>query len=308
MWLAVEPQCAESMPRVFGTRSSKLKDMAALAFAKAHGAGNDFLIVEARAAESIGIGEGDLSNLAARICSRRFGVGADGLEVVDGSSGSEVVARARLWNSDGSEAEISGNGTRCVAAYLVDQGLAGEWFLIETGAGVKSVQTVRASPPEYEFRMVSSADSCRVIDSSITLSAEDRDFPVTTVDVGNPQCVCRVESLDFDWSASGAALECLERFPNGTNVSFVRVVPDRQGSPILEARFWERGAGATLSSGTGALGAAMAARHGKWIEGRVTVRTLGGDLIVDWDEGIGLTGPARITARGVWECEQFDVL
>ena len=281
--------------------------MAALAFVKAHGAGNDFLIVEARAAESIGIGEGDLSNLATRICSRRFGVGADGLEVVDGSSGREVAARARLWNSDGSEAEISGNGTRCVAAYLVDQGLAGESFAIETGAGVKSVQTIRASPPDYEFRMVSSADSCRVIDSSITLSAEDRDFVVTTVDVGNPQCVCRVESLDFDWSASGAALEGHERFANGTNVSFVKVAHDRQGSPILEARFWERGAGATLSSGTGALGAAIAARHGKWIEGRVTVRTLGGDLLVDWDDGIGLTGPARITARGVWEAGRGDV-
>lgn len=296
------------MPRDFATRSSKLEDMAALAFVKAQGAGNDFLIVEARATESIGIGEGDLSNLATRICSRRFGVGADGLEVVDDSSVSEVAARARLWNSDGSEAEISGNGTRCVAAYLVDQGLARGSFSIETGAGVKSVQTVRASPPEYEFRMVSSADSCRVIDSSITLSAEARDFVVTTVDVGNPQCVCRVDSLDFDWSASGAALECHERFANGTNVSFVKVARDRRGSPVLEARFWERGAGATLSSGTGALGAAMAARHGKWIEGRVSVRTLGGDLIVDWDEGIGLTGPARITARGVWECEQFDVL
>lgn len=296
------------MPRGFAEGSSKLEDMAALAFVKAHGAGNDFLIVEARATESIGVGERDLSNLAARICSRRFGVGADGLEVVDDSSVSEAAARARLWNSDGSEAEISGNGTRCVAAYLVDQGLAGESFSIETGAGVKSVQTVRASPPEYEFRMVSSADSCRVIDSSITLNADNRDFVVTTVDVGNPQCVCRVDSLDFDWSASGAALECLERFPNGTNVSFVRVVPDRQGSPILEARFWERGAGATLSSGTGALGAAIAAHHGKWIEGCVTVRTLGGDLLVDWDGGVGLTGPARITARGVWEAGQGDVL
>lgn len=292
----------------FAVRSSKLEDMAALAFVKAHGAGNDFLIVEARAAESIGIGEGDLSKLAARICSRRFGVGADGLEVVDDSSVGEAAARARLWNSDGSEAEISGNGTRCVAAYLADQGLARESFSIETGAGVKSLQRVRADPPDYEFRMVSHASSCRVIDSSITLSADNRDFVVTTVDVGNPQCVCRVESLDFDWSACGAALESHERFENGTNVSFVRVTSDRRGSPILEARFWERGAGATLSSGTGALGAATAARHGKWIDGSVTVRTLGGDLVVDWDEGIGLTGPARITARGVWEVGTGDVL
>ena len=277
--------------------------MATLAFVKAHGAGNDFLIVDARAAESIGIGEGGLRDLAARICDRRFGVGADGLEVVDDSRTSDVAARARLWNSDGSEAEISGNGTRCVAAYLADQGLARESFAIETGAGVKSVQTVRANPPEYEFRMVSSADSCRVIDSPITLNANERDFVVTTVEVGNPQCVCRVKSLDFDWHSTGAALECHERFANGTNVSFVRVARDGQGAPILEARFWERGAGATLSSGTGALGAAIAARHGDWIEGCVTVRTQGGDLLVDWNEGIGLTGPARITARGVWEVE-----
>ena len=288
--------------------SSKLKGMAALAFVKAHGAGNDFLIVEARAAESIGIGESDLSNLAARICSRRFGVGADGLEVVDNSSASEAAARARLWNSDGSEAEISGNGTRCVAAYLADQGLARESFWIETGAGVKSVQRVRANPPEYEFRMVSHASSCRVIDSSITLSVDDRDFVVTTVDVGNPQCVCRVESLGFDWAACGAALECHQRFENGANVSFVKVAHDKEGVPVLEARFWERGAGATLSSGTGALGAAVAARHEKWIDGCVTIRTLGGDLLVDWNDGIGLTGPARITARGVWEVGPGDVL
>ena len=288
--------------------SSKLEGMAALAFVKAHGAGNDFLIVDPRAAESIGIGESDFPDLAAQICDRRFGVGADGLEVVDDSRGSDVAARARLWNSDGSAAEISGNGTRCVAAYLADQGLVRESFSIETGAGVKSVQTVRANPPDYEFRMVSDADSCRVIDGSITLKTGDRDFVVTTVDVGNPQCVCRVESLDFDWRSSGAALERHERFPNGTNVSFVKVARDGRGSPILEARFWERGAGATLSSGTGALGAASAARHGKWIEGSVTVRTRGGDLVVDWNEGIGLTGPARIIARGVWETGRGDVL
>lgn len=301
-------QYSERKSRGLVTNSSKLEGMATLAFVKAHGAGNDFIVVEARAAQSIGCREDDLADLAIRICNRRFGVGADGLEVVDDSCPNGVAVRARLWNSDGSEAEISGNGTRCVAAYLVDRGLGEESFSIETGAGVKSVQIVGADPPAYEFRMVSQANSCRILDSSITLNAGDRDFVVTTVDVGNPQCVCRVESFEFDWASSGAALERHECFPNGTNVSFVKVARDTDSSSILEARFWERGAGATLSSGTGTLGAAIAARHGSWIEGDATVRTQGGDLVVDWDEGIGLTGPARITARGVWEAGRANVV
>lgn len=275
--------------------------MGSLAFTKAHGAGNDFLIVEREDAASLGIDAQEVPELAARICSRRFGVGADGLEVVGSSGIPDVVANAHLWNSDGSEAEISGNGTRCVAAYLTDRGNAPERFLIETGAGVREVERVRCSHPEYEFGMTSDESACRVLDAALVLEALGARHRVIAVNVGNPQCVCRVDSFQFDWAAVGAALERHDHFPNGSNVSFVRVRRGDAGKSVLEVRFWERGAGATLSSGTGSLGAAVAARHLGWVGNPATIRTQGGDLVVDWDDGIRLTGPACIVARGRYE-------
>ena len=281
--------------------SPKLESMDSLLFTKAHGAGNDFLIVERSDMDSLGIRTGDIPRLATRVCSRRFGIGADGLEVVGESSIEGVVASAHLWNSDGSEAEISGNGTRCVAACLADQRKVQRRFLIETGAGVREVETIRASHPVYEFRMTSEEASCRVVDDNLVLNVLDADRQVTAVDVGNPQCVCRVDSFGFDWIAVGAAMEGHPHFTHGSNVSFVKVRPDSGGKSVLEVRFWERGAGETLSSGTGSLGAAVAARHHRWIGTEATIRTQGGDLTVDWVDGIRLTGPARIVARGEYE-------
>lgn len=281
--------------------SRKLEEMGLLAFTKAHGAGNDFLIVERDDIGALGLGAGDMPELAVRMCSRRFGVGADGLEVVGTSSSGGVLARAHLWNSDGSEAEISGNGTRCVAAYLTNCWRAPRRFLIETGAGTREVERVRRSHPEYEFRMTSDESSCRVVNDALVLEALGTQFEVVEVDVGNPQCVCRVDSFGFDWAAAGASLERHRHFPNGSNVSFVRVGPVHAGRGLLEVRFWERGAGATLSSGTGSLGAAVAARHLGWVGDRATIRTEGGDLSVDREEGIRLTGPACIVARGEYE-------
>ncbi len=281
--------------------SRKLENMRSLAFTKAHGAGNDFLIVEREDTNSLGLGPEDMPSLAVRMCSRRFGVGADGLEVVVSSENPSAFANAHLWNSDGSEAEISGNGTRCVAAYLTECWNAPARFLIETGAGVREVERVRRSHPEYEFRMSSDESSCRVLDDALVLEALGVRHRVVAVDVGNPQCVCRVDSFRFDWAAVGEALERHDHFPNGSNVSFVRIGRGEVGKKILEVRFWERGAGATLSSGTGSLGAAVAARHLGWVANQATIRTQGGDLAVDWDAGIRLTGPACIVARGRYE-------
>ena len=272
--------------------------MPELAFTKAHGAGNDFLMVERSEVERCGVPESEIPGLARRICSRRFGVGADGLEVVSGSALDGAVAKAHLWNSDGTEAEISGNGTRCVAAYLAERGSLAERFLIETGAGPREVERVSARAPDFVFRMTSGEADCRVLDDSLDLDVDGARHRVTAVDVGNPQCVLRVESLDFDWRSLGRLLERHPRFRDGSNVSFVRVAAE--GGGALEVRFWERGAGATLSSGTGCLGAAVAARHHGWIDSAARVSTPGGNLRVDWDGGIGLTGPARIIARGQW--------
>ena len=272
--------------------------MRSVGFVKAQAAGNDFLVVDAARIAEAHVSDEDLAQFAARICSRRFGVGADGLEVVDASTAIDADFGARLWNSDGSPAEISGNGTRCVAAYLTEQRLVSGRFSIATGAGVRDVQLVSARPPGFEFRMRTDEAACRVMAAAVELKLGSDRQTVTTVDVGNPQCVCLVESFGFDWQARGAALESHPHFPDRTNVSFVRVGVGRGGIPKLEVRFWERGAGPTLSSGTGSLGAAVAARHHGWIRRRAEIHTQGGEMLVDWDDGIGLTGPVRIIARG----------
>ena len=272
--------------------------MRSVGFVKAEAAGNDFLVVDAARIAEADLGDGDLAEFAARICSRRFGVGADGLEVVSAPTVLDANFGARLWNSDGSPAEISGNGTRCVAAYLTEQGLVSRRFSIATGAGVRDVELVSARPPGFEFRMKTDEAACRVTGGAVQLELGSDRQTVTTVDVGNPQCVCRVESFGFDWQARGAALEDHPHFPDRTNVSFVRVGVGRGGVPKLEVRFWERGAGPTLSSGTGSLGAAVAARHHGWIRRRAKIHAQGGEMLVDWEDGIGLTGPVRIIARG----------
>lgn len=275
--------------------------MASLSFSKIHGAGNDFLIIERSVLAKAGIRRDQVPRVATEVCSRRFGVGADGIEIVEGSKVPGVLASAHLWNSDGSEAEISGNGTRCVAAFLTERRQAGPSFALETGAGVRRVSRVRASHPDYAFRMSAGDDACHVVEPAVRLKAAGTWHTVTTVDVGNPQCVCKVASFDFEWTAVGAALERHPHFPNRSNVSFVRFPDPGTDTGLLEVRFWERGAGATLSSGTGALGAALASWSWGWTGPEVKIRTQGGELTVDRREGIGLTGPARIVAWGHYE-------
>lgn len=277
--------------------------MPAVRFTKAHGAGNDFVIVESCELSGISLGAESLPRFATRICDRRFGVGADGLEVVGPSSDSRAIARLQLWNSDGSEAEISGNGTRCVAAYLTEAVEAPERFSIETAAGVREIERTLAESPYYEFRMTTDESECRILEDQPVGEGAKLGGDMTAVHVGNPQFVVRVERLDFDWQTWGPILERDPRFPDGTNVSFVTVNHKDSQTPTLEVRFWERGAGATLSSGTGSLGAALAARHHGWIADRARILTEGGEMYVDWEGGMRLTGPAVIVSRGSYESE-----
>ena len=272
--------------------------MPAVRYTKAHGAGNDFVIVDRSELSEAGIGAAALPGFATKICDRRFGVGADGLEVVSPPRDPQAFAQLHLWNSDGSEAEISGNGTRCVAAYLTEALDAPDRFSIETGAGLREIERTLARTPHYEFRMTTADSECRVLEHRPMGEGAKLNADMTAVHVGNPQFVVRVERLDFDWKTWGPILERDPRFPNGTNVSFVTLSHNDRQLPTLEVRFWERGAGATLSSGTGSLGAAFAARHRGWIADRVRILTEGGEMYVDWEDGMRLTGPAVIVARG----------
>jgi len=247
-------------------------------FTKAHGAKNDFLLTWDEEAP-----RENRPELARAICDRHTGIGADGWLLVTREGA------ITLYNSDGSAAEMSGNGTRCAAAFLVRAGLAGETIRIVTGAGPKTLRQLDRSGLLFSFEMNMGAVEIR--ERSFPLDGRD----VTLMWVGNPQCAVPVPDFEFDWRALGAAFERHPHFPNRTNVSFLRAL-DRH---TLEVRFWERGAGETMSSGTGSTGAVAAALARGLVESPVRVLTPAGPLdIVQRGAEFFLTGPAEIIADG----------
>ncbi len=259
-------------------------------FTKAHGAKNDFLLTWQDEAPEIGLPE-----VARAICDRHTGIGADGWMLMHrGAPGAEDVG-ITLYNSDGSISEISGNGTRCVAAFAVHLGIAGTSIGIRTGAGLKHLRLIRHENLHYEFEMDMGKPSYYDGDRRRTLSINSDLLDVTIVNVGNPQCAVFVDDFDLDWRRLGSIIEDYELFPNRTNVSFVRVL-DRH---TIDVRFWERGAGETMSSGTGSTGAAFASVLRGLVEDRVRVVTPAGDLNIRFDgDSVFLTGPADLIGAG----------
>jgi len=214
----------------------------------------------------------------------------------------DVPASIRLFNSDGSEAEISGNGTRCAAAFLVDTGIAATQIAIRTGAGLKHLRLIgrRDMCFDFEMNMGAPAVSQGHLHFQLPLTGGDREC--TIVNVGNPQCVFFVEDFDFDWQKLGAEVERHPQFPNRTNVSFVHVL-DRH---TIDVRFYERGAGETNSSGTGSTGAVAAAIARKMVTSPVRVLTPAGPLDLRHDDSIYLTGPAELTVDGLFHYESIE--
>lgn len=212
-------------------------------FTKAHGAGNDFLLTPLDRVPS-----GDLPFIARAICHRHTGIGADGWILMRG-------ATIRLFNSDGSEAEISGNGTRCAAALLLEAAEAGQEVTVVTGAGPKHLRLIERAGRHFSFEMDMGRPVFEERHLRFSLPLRNATQEVTILDVGNPQCVVFSEQFPPNWEALGAEIEQHSYFPKRTNVSFVRPV-DRH---TIDVRFYERGAGVTLSSGTGSTGAAAAA-------------------------------------------------
>lgn len=253
-------------------------------FVKFHGAKNDFLLTFVEDAPSQ-----NLPEIAVAICDRYTGVGGDGWMLVDRASGPGYDASIRLFNSDGSEPELSGNGTRCAGALLLLDRQDGE-VRIRTGAGIKHLRLIGRNGPEYRFEM--NMGKIRVVELNATVQGRN----AVIIDTGNPQCAMPVESFDFDWRSVGAAVERDARFPNRTNVSFIKPV-DRH---TIEVRIWERGAGETNSSGTGSTGAAVAAVARGMAESPVTVRTVAGPLVLTLGEEVSLTGPAELVATGTY--------
>ena len=263
-------------------------------FTKAHGAKNDFLLTWAADAPI-----DDLGAAAIAICDRHTGVGADGWLIVNLPPEGETAydARIRLFNPDGGEVEMSGNGTRCAAAFLMDSGVEKPGITILTGAGLKQMSVLEVDGVKYDFEMNMGRPKWNADELHYPLTLASDQFDCTILNVGNPQCAVFVSDFNLDWRAAGAGIERHPHFPNRTNVSFIRRVDENS----IDVRFFERGAGETMSSGTGSTGAAAAAVLRGMVKSPIQVLTPAGTLELKWNGGeddVFLTGPAEIVASG----------
>jgi diaminopimelate epimerase len=250
--------------------------------------GNDFLLVPADAVETL-----DASRLAIAMCRRLEGIGADGMMVYRWESTDRVAMR--LYNSDGSESEVSGNGVRCLAALAVHKHRELSQVTIDTPAGPKVLELIGRSGTALTFR--ASMGLPQDI-HSIEFEAAGERVQAVALSVGNPQCVLLEQTLDdARLQRLGPAIEHHPRFPNRTNVSFARVeTPER-----VRILIWERGVGPTMASGTGACGAAVAAASYGGAARTVDVISPGGTQRVEWrEDNIYLTGWAKLVFDGVW--------
>jgi diaminopimelate epimerase len=257
-----------------------------IGFTKASACGNDFLIAP-------GEGVGELGEITRRLCDRHNGVGADGVEWTFADAESDV--RVRLFNADGSEAEISGNGTRCVAAEVCSR-TAQQEIKVRTAAGVKTCRLMEKRGVEFDFE----SDMGRAeVGGQLSIETLWVRAVGTQVSIGNPHFVIFVERFAEDWRKQAALIQTQPQFPQGTNVEYVVV----RGSNEIETRLFERGVGETQSSGTGSCASAVAAVAAQRVESPVKVVAPGGAQTVRWENAgslnqVFLRGPARLVCRG----------
>lgn len=264
----------------------------ALTFVKAHALGNDFILAEVREVE----GRGDRAALARAICDRHRGVGADGLIVY---ARTPSGASMQLLNADGSPSEISGNGVRCLAAWIASQrgvalpGLDAP-IDIATDAGTKRLELLACEGNRYTFRAAMGMPEAI---ARATIDVGGRTIDAVTLRVGNPQCVVLGEVTEARLHSIASALAVHPHFPAGTNVELAAVEsPDR-----VRILIWERGVGPTEASGTGACAAAVAAVQYGGAARDVHVASPGGTQRVEWtDDGLFLTGWAELIAEATW--------
>ena len=272
-----------------------------ISFTKAHACGNDFLIVTEEAAKGC-----DWGALARRLCARNTGIGADGIEFFAWTG--PKSGRIRLHNADGSIAEISGNGTRCVAAWMVEAtgAKAGDALEIETDAGVRvcHIDAVR-SGKEFTVEVTTGMGVPQFAPRTVTIPGGVQ-VPGVEVSTGNPHFVIVVDNAEFavdgqHWQSIGQQICGHPDFPYQTNVEFVRIVSPGE----IEIRIFERGVGPTTSSGTGTSASATAALAFNGCVSPVRVVAPGGAQTVTWDgpgTELNLTGPAALIARGeAWD-------
>ncbi|MEI3436516.1 MAG: diaminopimelate epimerase [Clostridia bacterium] len=265
-------------------------------FTKMHGLGNDYVYIDA-----IDQKIENESSLAKFVSNRHFGIGSDGLILICKSEIADF--KMRMFNSDGSEAEMCGNGIRCVGKFVYDKGLTNKTTVkIETLAGIKTlilntkdgkVETARVNMGEP----ILEAEKIPVISTekpvkNLELEAENKKFKFTCVSMGNPHAITIVENTKvFDVEKYGKVLEIDKAFPKKANIEFAQII-DRQN---INMRVWERGAGETLACGTGACATAVACNLNGLTDRKVNIELLGGTLNIEWNETdnhVYMTGPA----------------
>lgn len=278
-------------------------------FIKFHGFGNDYIVIEAKDLTDVGA----LGDFARRICDRHYGAGADGIAVVSPSETNDTDFHVRIFNPDGSEANLSGNGTRCAASYLYYQKL---WSAAEvrlsTRSGVKRyvlreqddrgryVFDSELGQPKFDsasIPMLTEPSLEKVVDYALQVNGDE--FQVTALQMGNPNCCIFVKDFDgLDWRRIGKTLENHKQFPDRTNVVFVRV----DSPQVISLRIWERGVGETNASGTCSCAAAVAAMVKKETERTVQVLMPGGEARIQWraDGEVVITGFAEVIYVGKW--------
>jgi diaminopimelate epimerase len=273
-----------------------------LGFTKLHGNGNDFVLIDETSREQIA--EGEKKKFAIAFCHRHFGIGADGVLFLTGSSRASLGMR--LIQPDGSEAEMCGNGIRCLAKYAWDTGYVGESFDVETLAGIIPVQVrerdgffwakVDMGVPRFDRPSIPACGEGDLI------SEEIDGRRVSAVNIGVPHAVLLVDDMDFDILRVAPSIRHNSLFPEGANVNFVKIV--KVGQP-LEIRTFERGVeGETLSCGTGSVAAASVARRLGLAGDEVLVQTKGGPLLISFEDGKAfMDGPAVTVCSGEFSLE-----
>jgi diaminopimelate epimerase len=251
-------------------------------FIKAQACGNDFILIDGMHAPS------DLAAFTRAICDRHHGVGADGVEWLFPDPQADL--RARLMNADGSDAEVSGNGTRCVAAYLASE-RGGDVFAIRTDAGIKKCTLTARAGQRFDFDTAMGEPQ---VGDPFTIKLAFGEVTGIPLSMGNPQFVVFVEQFVPGWQAEAGEIGRHHDFKYGTNVELVRV----ESNHDIEIRIFERGAGETQSSGTGSCAAAVAAIATGRAQSPVRVKAPGGIQTVRWETEVFLRGPAQLVCRG----------
>ncbi len=281
--------------------------MKEMRFTKMEGRGNDYIYVDCMAGEPAS----DWENLSIRMSDRHFGVGADGIILIMPSKVADF--RMRMFNADGSEGKMCGNGSRCVAKYVYDNGLTRKTEVtLETLAGIKVLKMHLGADGKVDTVTVDMGEPILTAAEVPALSASERmveetlptakhgDFAVTAVSMGNPHGVIFVDEITDELVlGAGPELERHSAFPDRANIEFVKVIDGE----TVQMRVWERGSGETLACGTGACATAVAAALTGRTNRKVTVKLIGGDLSIEWNEKdnhVYMTGPARTVFTGVW--------